>query len=360
MKKMLSLMLAALMMFSFAACNGRSGNGEQNAEKTETPKETENNAQETAPAGKWRTAKTTDEFGDVTADSSTVVTSEFSGSFSNTATTGSELTVKVTAMMEEKDEHPYFIFTLCEYNNAPATYTSSDEIKLSTKIDDTIFDFPEVISFPPNGNLWVYDTWETTYNALYEGRDVRCIFYVGSSTYNFTLIGDNFSQMCKTAGIITETVYYNENDNETIYQRAISFLEAGEFEKAIKDFAHLGDYKDSKEKVEFVNNLSLILTIDVQHYYKRQNYYKEHLSEYTKLSGAEIKEIFPGSWTYTGNTNNSIYTVSTNDYFSDWRVEGDKLIIGKEFICEVYHIYENAYVFLDTKSGIPCPYWKVG
>ncbi len=195
MKKAISLLFALAMCLSLCACGG---SGDSTGSLEENEKET--SQQEST----WNITYTTDEFGDVTEDSIAKISGVFEGSFSNTATPESDLTVIVN--FEKRGNYNHYIasFDLKEYNKTNATYTSGEQITFKTKIGDEISE-DVLVGSPPNGSLtlgaaeysWGADDF---YNALYEGKDVRCIITIGTSEYQFTATGDNFSSVCEQNG----------------------------------------------------------------------------------------------------------------------------------------------------------------
>ena len=76
----------------------------------------------------WKIDYYVDEFGDKTTDSFAV--GSFTGTFSNSATTGSDLTVLVYLDPSYPD---YTQIRLLEYSSHKATFTSSDKLTLKTK-----------------------------------------------------------------------------------------------------------------------------------------------------------------------------------------------------------------------------------
>lgn len=180
MKKITALLLAIVLCFSLCACGGSKG-------------------------GTWTITKTVDEFGDVTENSAEVIAGVFEGTFSNTATAGSDLTVVVGIGKKALFNHYLISFDLKEYNNTNATYLSSDTILFKTKINEEIITM-DLTGTAPNGTLYLGSedysyNGDIIFNELLKGNDVRCIINIGNSEYNFTLNSDNFVSLCSENGI---------------------------------------------------------------------------------------------------------------------------------------------------------------
>lgn len=219
MKKALSLILALIMCLSLCACGG---NGENNnTEPTPTVTITDDTTDTTdtitrdyfGPAylglGKsdWEMTKTVDEFGDVSANSETALRTEIAGDFSNTATAKSDL--KGYVFVTQYEEGYIITFRLLEYGDHQVTYTSGEakNIVLKYKIDDKIGEY-QLQGLAPNGDLYLTTSRENTHDDLLEflrhGFDIRCIIYIGSSQYNFTISSVGFVDACIEADYLSE------------------------------------------------------------------------------------------------------------------------------------------------------------
>ena len=396
MKNVNKSFLTFIILFSLLFCNGgmttyasqmshRIGPMISPLDEVSGKTETKPSVQEDEPET-WTVQQTVDEFGDVTDDSTTVVSAVVSGDFSNTATSGSDLTVMVYMnyggdgteryfysngqIYKETvvGNYPYFSFRLLEYNDIKATYTSYDDISIKTKIGDTIYEFNEVTSSAPNGDLTICDTWETTYNALYSGEDVRCIVYIGSSKYNFTLPADNFANKVKEAGLLTESVYLAETDDETLYNQAVDLIKNGQYVEATDILYTIKEYKDSSD-------LILIAALAEGYYNYNNDLWRPLflISENTALADDELRNTLLGEWyelRYRNERYNEdgsyLYTSDgwqrLKDWGWSWSVEGDTLSIDynsyvdtsyDEKRIDKYNVYpfkENAFVFYCTSS----------
>jgi hypothetical protein len=246
MKKRIALALAVAMVLSLSACGGStesaaSSSGEEitvSVAETATPEvseepvvasaeESEEEPEEPAENLVWGIQQTVDEFGDVTEDSETVLASEIQGDFSNTATASSDLNVIVRFAKKPTSSHYFAQVVLLEYGDTPATYLSSDAMTMKVKIGDEVTDY-ELTGESPNDSLFLgMDDFDFgadfLLNELYNGNDLRCIVYIGSSQYNFTVESGNFAELCDSVGFVPVpaeatagelvNVYLNEDDS---------------------------------------------------------------------------------------------------------------------------------------------------
>ena len=150
--------------------------------------------------GGWTIATVVDEFGDIVEDSDEIILKSFAeGDFSNTATAKSDLLVEVYDTIFEGNH--VFYFTLLEYGKTAAAYSTSSEITLKTKVDNTITAYT-LKGNAPNGNIYLginNTDGNDIFNHLYAGYDVRCIIYIDNSQYNFTISSNGFNELCAEA-----------------------------------------------------------------------------------------------------------------------------------------------------------------
>lgn len=183
MKKVIVLLLASLLAVCLlGACGGNNGDG--------------NSSNKTV----WKIEESVDEFGDVTEDSYEYLASEFSGTFSNTATTDGELSGKV-GIGKKTDGHYLVGFNLLENKQMKASFNDSDNSVLKVKVDDTVYEYP-LSGYAPVGSLVFggedFDySGDEFFNLLYAGNDLRCVIEIGSSKYNFDIINGNFTEFCE-------------------------------------------------------------------------------------------------------------------------------------------------------------------
>ena len=186
MKKQLIKILAFILLFSSVLSNE---NGIALAEET----------------GTWSIQQQVDEFGDVIPNSKPVIITPFSGTFDNTATKNEKLTGYAYFQIMSDNTHYALGFQLLEYGNIDATFLDSDKKTLKVKIQDKISEF-NLDGVSPNGNVFTgvrdYEYGgDWLLNQLYQGQDLRCIVYLGSSKYSFNIQSGNLPQVLDQAGI---------------------------------------------------------------------------------------------------------------------------------------------------------------
>ena len=214
MKKASSLFLTLCMVVSLMACGGEGATTNMpafsDATAVNTSKDAETStiselAEEPTPAIVWYVEKTVDEFGDITADSKTILSANIEGNFSNTATTSSELSGAVHFQHKSSSDHYYLSFDLLEYTDSPVTFYSSEQMTLKAKVGETVFEY-FLTGEEPNGSIVLgglssFDhSADILFNELYSGEDIRCIIDIESSQYNFTLQSANFADLSNQEG----------------------------------------------------------------------------------------------------------------------------------------------------------------
>lgn len=212
MRRAITIILAAAMLLSMCACGGGETNTpaeEQAAETAEetatepTPEPTEGLTEEDRAVFEtfsWRIDNYVDEFGDPT-DKEFIRCASL-GSFSNTATSDSDLSVIVYYDMAEE----VFSFRLLEYGDRHATYFENEDCIIKIKDPDGTIHEGMLFGTAPNGDLYLVrshtdNRWlaDSLYDSMCNGEDVRCIIEIGSSKYNFTIRGDGFDDCLKAA-----------------------------------------------------------------------------------------------------------------------------------------------------------------
>ncbi len=255
--------------------------------------------------GSWENTEVVDEFGDATGESA--IRSVVSGTFSNTATAESDLTVVAfntkgvpayssdfisdnATLISNTLTYPtsaYNVqFRLLEYDKTPATHLKSDNMILKTKVGEDVEEYilignednsdllvnPVIMGktgFERNGELLLKD--------LYEGNDVRCIVEIGSSKYKFTLEAENFQK------IIDENNLEKPLDAEGQEQRFKDQKAAAHLEKAESVI---------KSKTDFI--AAYVNHTDADNNYESGYYYfNGHADEFKDLTGEELSAIFP-------------------------------------------------------------------
>lgn len=260
--------------------------------------------------GSWENTEVVDEFGDATGESA--IRSVVSGTFSNTATAESDLTVVAFITMGVPAYSSDFIsdnatlisntltyptsaynvqFRLLEYDKTPATHLKSDNMILKTKVGEDIEEYT-LIGNEDNSDLLVNPVimgktgfernGELLLKDLYEGNDVRCIVEIGSSKYKFTLEAENFQK------IIDENNLEKPLDAEGQEQRFKDQKAAAHLEKAESVI---------KSKTDFI--AAYVNHTDADNNYESGYYYfNGHADEFKDLTGEELSAIFPCRFRY--------------------------------------------------------------
>ena len=238
MRRAITIILAAAMLLSLCACGGGETNApaeEQAAETAEetaieptpeptaepTPEPTEGLTEEDEAVFEaldevfsWGISNYVDEFGDPT-DKEFMRCASL-GSFSNTATSDSDLTVIVCYDMAED----VFSFRLLEYGDRHATYFENEDCIIKIKDPDGTILEGMLFGTAPNGDLYLVrshtdNRWlaDSLYDSMCNGEDVRCIIEINSSKYNFTIRGDGFDDCLKAATYAAVNKLLARDDN---------------------------------------------------------------------------------------------------------------------------------------------------
>ena len=245
MKKILALLLTVILCFSLCTCGA------------------------TKQSGTWSIKQTVDEFGDVTEESAEVITGVFTGTFSNTATAESDLSVVVHFAKKARFNHYIAGFELKEYNNTNATYISSDLKTFKIKLNDEIITM-NLTGSPPNDTLYLGSEdygWsaDLVFNELLKGNDVRCIVNLGSSEYNFTLNSNNFTSLCNKNNIQAGATELTLKEALNIYLEDTGCYIGGAvevIEKSIDKF----EIMDADEVKEYFDGVFLSIPVSASQY----------------------------------------------------------------------------------------------
>ena len=302
--------------------------------------------------GSWENTEVVDEFGDATGESA--IRSVVSGTFSNTATAESDLTVVAFITMGVPAYSSDFIsdnatlisntltyptsaynvqFRLLEYDKTPATHLKSDNMILKTKVGEDVEEYilignednsdllvnPVIMGktgFERNGELLLKD--------LYEGNDVRCIVEIGSSKYKFTLEAGNFQK------IIDENNLEKPLDAEGQEQRFKDQKAAAHLEKAESVI---------KSKTDFI--AAYVNHTDEDNDYESGFYYfKAHADEFETLTEEELSSIFPCRFRYY-TVNWAIGgTTGAGDLY-EYDAEGNTKLLGSYGLDDSYRTREE-------------------
>ena len=293
-----------------------------------------------------------DEFGDATGESA--IRSVVSGTFSNTATAESDLTVVAFITMGVPAYSSDFIsdnatlisntltyptsaynvqFRLLEYDKTPATHLKSDNMILKTKVGEDVEEYilignednsdllvnPVIMGktgFERNGELLLKD--------LYEGNDVRCIVEIGSSKYKFTLEAGNFQK------IIDENNLEKPLDAEGQEQRF----------KDQKADAHLEKAESViKSKTDFI--AAYVNHTDEDNNYESGYYYfNGHADEFEDLTEEELSAIFPCRFRYYLVNPVLVGTLGAGELY-EYDAEGNTKLLGSYGLDDSYRTREE-------------------
>ena len=143
----------------------------------------------------WSIEKSTDDFGDVTEDSYEAIAS----TIKNSEASEKEFEGKVYFLKNQIGG--YLVgFTLNENGEKPVDFSGS-VLTLKVKLDDTIDEYS--LACLPSGQQCVLGgqycdySGSKLFNALYNGKNPRCILSVNDVSYQFELNSGNFNSLCK-------------------------------------------------------------------------------------------------------------------------------------------------------------------
>jgi hypothetical protein len=267
-KKIIALFMSVAMGVSCFVCSGITVSATD-----ESAEEVADNADITSSIEEvWSVQKEVDEFGDEIEGGAKYLVATTSGTFSNTATKDSEL--GVTIRIYPSSVKSLIYFSLDEYNDVKATYTSNDELSLKTKVGDEINNYVLYGEVPnddlvlgivgtPGKAMAVSEQGDEFLEQLLSGEDIRCIIGIGSSQYNFTVESANIVEAC-------------ENSGEFEYPQPIT------------------------GRADIVDAFGLKIQKT-----KRTKYLNEHIEEYPVLTDEEIQEVIAGNayWLIMYNDN---------------------------------------------------------
>ena len=198
-----------------SACgNSSSAKDNTDAEKTE---ETTGSvtAEESGTTGNWSLADGKDEFGDVVSGNESIATN-IDGTFSNSATTDSELLVYINVKRDNPKKHYNVAFRLLEYGNNQITISDGALITLKTKLENgkvkeyyneeaeeenDPFDrnekkFPDLL-YSKNSFTVFDEKGDEFVKDLETNKLIKCVVYIDNSKYSFQVESGNFSELRK-------------------------------------------------------------------------------------------------------------------------------------------------------------------
>ena len=302
--------------------------------------------------GSWENTEVVDEFGDATGESA--IRSVVSGTFSNTATATSDLTVMAFITMGVPAYSSDFIsdnatlisntltyptsaynvqFRLLEYDKTPATHLKSDNMILKTKVGEDVEEYT-LIGNEDNSDLLVNPVimgetgfernGELLLKDLYEGNDVRCIVEIGSSKYKFALESGNFQK------IIDENNLEKPLDVEGQEQRF----------KDQKADAHLEKAESViKSKTDFI--AAYVNHTDADNNYESGYYYfNGHADEFEDLTEEELSAIFPCRFRYYLVNPVLVGTPGAGELY-EYDAEGNTKFLGSYGLDDSYRTREE-------------------
>lgn len=193
MKKTIALCLCLCLCFLLIACG-------QSVEETEATTATETTVASTAPVTEppkeihWTEEFYADDFGDPT--SSSYIRGIFDGTFSNSATTGSDLTV-CFFMDKNLDSASYDMFTirLLEYGNHKVSFIGCDEwdISIKVKVDGVVSEDEPFLLLTDSGEMAIKrgsPLFSAIIDALDADKEIAFVITVGgygTDTYRFNI-----------------------------------------------------------------------------------------------------------------------------------------------------------------------------
>ena len=272
--------------------------GEENAEVVSEIEE--DSSTDEGNNNSWGKVAVVDDFGDATGQS--VISTVVSGTFSNTATTGSDLLVVAYIIFDESDYYYNLSFKLLEYNDTPATYLSSDSKELKIKVGsiNRVYEY-DLLGQEPNGYVYVGDSsGEDIIKYLYEGNDVRCVLKLGSSKYSFALEAGNIAELIDEGGYgapLDEKGRQERKSKHELEEEQERIREEQEKSRKKQEAEIAQAEKVIKSKDDFI--AAYVNHTDEDNDYESGFYYfKAHADEFETLTEDELSSIFPCRFRY--------------------------------------------------------------
>ena len=290
--------------------------GSEESETANTGLETNDSAesqnQGTDSISRWVVEQEKDAFGDVVENGEKYLTTTIKGTFSNTATASSDVTVQLLLLKNGDDNGVWLFFYLYEYGDNPVSPTSGDYYQMAVKYEDGAIDECDLETLQGDNAIAFIDhgraDGKRIYNCLCLGQDVKCIISSNTSKYNFTIESGNFAEACNEVGY---SVYEDPSSVNTV-ESALRHLAAG-------------------EQWDYGNQITQVLL--------------PLIDELDPMSTEEIEEaIKPGYWLgcnpaqtgesvayiYNEDGTRENYVQLENHYYGyySWKIEDDGLVIG--------------------------------
>ncbi len=221
MKKIASFLALVIVFCSLVGC---SNSGSQNKK---------------AEDGIWSVQKTTDEFGDVTADSQDFISASVQGLYENEEATDSQLDISVSFRKRSDSNHYIVEFQLTENNTTKIQYKENSYKQLKTKVGEETQEFyltfDESNDSLSNGNEVFYEInygGDYVFSNLYNGKDVKCVITEDDSvSYSFELKSDNFKALCDLNSFTQGTgdITLRESVNFLLHDKGIMIAESCDY-----------------------------------------------------------------------------------------------------------------------------------
>ncbi|MBQ1893008.1 MAG: hypothetical protein II155_02765 [Clostridia bacterium] len=317
MKKLVSLLLAALMLLSFAACSGNGG-------KAEEPTE--------APASE----PTSEQPVDATPENSEMTKLELlkKAEYVSSFQMSSSIAENIVRAEQAYCGKPIMI---CVY---------IDSIGV-----DSVTVFP-VKEFP----LAAYQGFETKSMKAYLPVEDLAMLNKGLAVLFGTC-------SLKGESIVMDRAYNlpftaeSEEEKAAIYEKSILLMERDDefgYTFASILFKGIEDYSDSKEQLKTAE-FGISASKDIRNKSEVDKYVKEHLSELTPLTEAELKETLV-DWTFNTYNKSELwfrddgYVEVKNSPNFKYSINGNVLKYA-DWSLNVYHIISNVYYFDGEESS---------
>lgn len=326
---------------------------------------------ETDAAQCWEIVDIVDDFGDATGE--TCIKSAVTGTFSNTATSDSDLTVVV--FINNTDSGEYTVeFRLLEYNETRATHLNSDDMILKTKVDDEIIEYHLFGGENSNSDIYIIPLsfsridqgrdGELLVKELYEGNDVRCIIEIGSSKYTFTLEAGNLKKIIDENREGKPLDITGQEEREEAYQ--VVREAAQEAEKAAQEAAQEAEKaaKEAEEEAEkaaqeaeeqrlllekaesVIKSKTDFIAAYVNHvdadngYESGYYYFNGHKDEFEDLTEEELSAIFPCRFRYYMVNPFLSGTLGAGEFY-EYDAEGNTKLLGSYGLDDSYRTREE-------------------
>lgn len=198
MKKIFAVLLALSFCLSLTAC-AQGGSAESDAT---SPTKTAPAPTEPSKPSHWTKDFYIDDFGDPTNDS--YLRGTFQGSFSNSATYGSDLTVHLFLDTVMVSSNEYIKIRLLEYNSYPVSFIGCEayNVIIKTKVDGTVVeDSADYLLSSSNDIVLKRNNrvFKAIINALNAGKNISFVITLDSKysqdTYRFEANADGLENI---------------------------------------------------------------------------------------------------------------------------------------------------------------------